>query len=376
MGKFDYCMKEYLQNKEYFADLFNGCCFDGQTVIRAEDLTEASETYTVARTEAEEDNAEHVQIQILDGAQGKTIEVESASPFRRAGRNKKTQLLRDVKMKLRTGATLQVLAVENQSYIDYSMPVRCMDYDVAEYNRQLREKKQQFQALRKQMKEAGKYAVTIITYAEKLSGIFKTDRLQPVYTICLYTRTEPWDGPRQLSDMMEFGENELLQKCFADYSLRLFCVNEQSDFEEFHTELRELFRAMSYRKDKEKFLSLAKDERYAHLSEETWDAIRIMTGREYLKNSHKATYKIMNESGEERYDMCQALQELREDFINEGKREGKREGRQEGRRAQQCYTIEMMLNKNYDLAEICSIAGCDPAFVEKVREKKGGKGGN
>ena len=118
MGKFDYCMKEYLQNKEYFADLFNGCCFDGQTVIRAEDLTEASETYTVARTEAEEDNAEHVQIQILDGAQGKTIEVESASPFRRAGRNKKTQLLRDVKMKLRTGATLQVLAVENQSYID------------------------------------------------------------------------------------------------------------------------------------------------------------------------------------------------------------------------------------------------------------------
>jgi len=64
--------------------------------------------------------------------------------------------------------------------------------------------------------------------------------------------------------------------------------------------------------------------------------------------------------------MCQALQELREDFINEGKREG----RQEGRRAQQCYTIEMMLNKNYDLAEICSIAGCDPALVEKVREKK------
>lgn len=30
----------------------------------------------------------------------------------------------------------------------------------------------------------------------------------------------------------------------------------------------------------------------------------------------------------------------------------------------------MMLNKNYDLAEICSIVGCDPALVEKVREKK------
>ncbi len=56
-----------------------------------------------------------------------------------------------------------------------------------------------------------------------------------------------------------------------------------------------------------------------------------MTGREYLKNSHKATYKIMNESGEERYDMCQALQELREDFINEGKKE--KEGRRGGERS-------------------------------------------
>lgn len=374
MGKFDCCMKEYLQNKEYFADLFNGCCFDGQTVIRAEDLTEASETYTVERTEIKEDGVDQMQIPVLDGTQEKTIEVESTSPYGRAGKNKKTQLLRDVKMKLRTGVTLQVLAVENQSYIDYSMPVRCMDYDVAEYNRQLREKKQRFQALQKQMKESGKYAMTVITYAEKLSGIFKTDRLQPVYTICLYTGTEPWDGPRQLSDMMEFGENESLQKCFADYSMRLFCVNEQSDFQEFHTELRELFRAMSYRKDKEKFLSLAKDERYAHLTEETWEAIRIMTGQEYFKNSHKTTYKIMKENGEERYDMCQALQELREDFINEGKREGKREGktegRQEGRRAQQCYTIEMMLNKNYDITEICSIVGCDPSLVEKVREEK------
>ena len=25
MGKYDTCMQEYLQNKQYFADLFNGC---------------------------------------------------------------------------------------------------------------------------------------------------------------------------------------------------------------------------------------------------------------------------------------------------------------------------------------------------------------
>ena len=85
MGKFDCCMKEYLQNKEYFADLFNGCCFDGQTVIRAEDLTEASETYTVERTEIKEAGVDQMQIPVLDGTQEKTIEVESTSPYRRVG---------------------------------------------------------------------------------------------------------------------------------------------------------------------------------------------------------------------------------------------------------------------------------------------------
>ena len=44
---------------------------------------------------------------------------------------------------------------------------------------------------------------------------------------------------------------------------------ENEEFEAFHTELRELLQAMNYRKDKKKFLSLEKDERYAHLSKET-----------------------------------------------------------------------------------------------------------
>ena len=47
MGKYDLCMKEYLQNKQHFADLFNGCCFHGKQVIKAEELQEASESYVV-----------------------------------------------------------------------------------------------------------------------------------------------------------------------------------------------------------------------------------------------------------------------------------------------------------------------------------------
>ena len=53
-----------------------------------------------------------------------------------------------------------------------------------------------------------------------------TDRLHiRVQTICLYSGTETWDGPRTLSDMMEFGaETDPLKEYFSDYPANLFCV--------------------------------------------------------------------------------------------------------------------------------------------------------
>ena len=133
----------------------------------------------------------------------------------------------------------------------------------------------------------------------------------------------------KLLDMMEFrAEKDPLREYFADYPANLFCVNEQEEFECFHTELRELLRAMNYRKDKRKFLSLEKDERYAHLSQETWEAIATMTGRSFFEENRE-TYKSQNGDQEE-YNMCQALREIREDFFNEGKAEGREEGHETG----------------------------------------------
>ena len=125
MGKYDMCMKEYLQDKRRFADLFNGSCFQGKQVIRAEDLEEASENYVAAE------------------------EKQPGKPLQKG-----TEIIRDVKMRYRSGMILQVLAVENQSYIDYGMPVRCMGYDAAEYSRQLKERKQERRLLARHEKES------------------------------------------------------------------------------------------------------------------------------------------------------------------------------------------------------------------------------
>ena len=208
-------MKEFLQNKDRFADLFNGCCFQGRQIIRAEDLREASENYVITDKRLP----------------GKT-------------RQKDTEIIRDVKMVLGSGMVLQVLAVENQIYIDYAMPVRCMGYDAAEYRRQLKERKQERRLL---MNSENRPKNPAVSMDETLSGILSSDRLHPVYTLCLYSGTEPWDGPRKLSDMMAFDpQNKNLQSLFEEYHLHLFCINEQHVFDAFRSALKPLYEKGNY----------------------------------------------------------------------------------------------------------------------------------
>ena len=254
-----------------------------------------------------------------------------------------------------------MLAVESQSYINYGMPVRIMGYDAAEYNRQMKEHRQRVSVLWKQVESSGQYDTLAIpvTYAEYMSGILKTDRLHPVYTICLYSGTETWDGPRTLSDMMEFDPEESVRSLFKDYPLTLFCINEQEGFEEFHSGLKQLFCAMNCRKDKERMSELMKNEAYSHLSKETWEAIAVMTDNAAMLQK-KDKYKTEN-GEEEEYNMCQALEELMEDNRNEGRNEGNLEKTKT--------VVRNMLDRGYEIEDICAIAGCEASFVEEVRKE-------
>ena len=68
--------------------------------------------------------------------------------------------------------------------------------------------------------------------------------------------------------------------------------------------------------------------------------------------------KYKTENGEEEeYNMCQALEELMEDNRNEGRREGRKT------------VVRNMLDRGYEIEDICAIAGCEASFVEEVRKE-------
>jgi len=295
MGKTSVAVTNFVRNKRRFADVFNGYCFDGEAVIRPEELEDASEQYLLE--------------------QGSEDSPDERSRFR------------DVKMRLKNGVVLRILAIENQDYVDYAMPFRCMEYDSLEYGRQVQE-----------LKDRNRQQKDLTGANEWLSGIKKTDRLNPVYTVCVYHGEEAWDGPRTLREMMDFGDDaDGMSGLFEDYSMRLFCVNEQEDFDMFHTELKEVFTALKYRRDKAGMQKLLEEnEAYRHLDRDSLRTLSVLLKRPDIWEERT---KYMSKNGEqEEYDMCLAMRE----WEAEAKSEGRKEGRKEGREAALALVVKMV----------------------------------
>ena len=94
---------------------------------------------------------------------------------------------------------------------------------------------------------------------------------------------------------------------------------------------------------------------WTHLSKETWEAIAVMTDNAAMLQK-KDLYKTIN-GEEEEYNMCQALEELMEDNRNEGNLEKTKT------------VVKNMLDRGYEIEDICAIAGCEASFVEEVRKE-------
>lgn len=282
MGKSNDVWVRYFRDKRRFADLFNGICFRGKQILKPEMLLEGSEVY-------ESSSVVRENLQSMKKIHGGS---------------------RDIKMYYGDKEIFRMLAVEDQNKVDYSMPLRCMQYDTMEYGKQLSE-------LRKKNEAEKDYT----NGAEKICKIKKTDRLIPVYTLCLYHGEEKWDGPRSLKDMMDFSSDEDgMSNLFVDYKFLLFCLNEEVDLSIFQTEIRQLFEILKYRKDKAGLKHFLEDnQEYSHVDAETMEVVSVALN---APNIWEERDRYTAEEDEEEYNMCQALREWIEDEHITGQAEG------------------------------------------------------
>ena len=266
MGDKDTKSKEYMANNEHFADLCNYALYNGNSIIQPEELME-------------QDSTENLSILLSDGNE------ELVQRWR--------DLLKKAVIKSDGKAIYILIGVENQTEVHYAMPIRTMLYDALNYSSQVKDIALRH---RKQKDEMSK--------AEFLSGFCQTDKLMPVITITVYWGSDAWDAPTNLHDMFDDIDVEL-KGFIPDYHINLVAPYhmQESDFKKFQTTLGKILKFLKYAKDKNKLGQvLAEDITYKTLDNDAVSMINLF-----------ADAKIKLEEQKEETDVCQAIEEMKEE---------------------------------------------------------------
>ena len=206
---------------------------------------------------------------------------------------------------------MAIISLERQTHIHYAMLLRYMIYDDTYYMKQYREIVAKYKKDTKELE----------TSDEFLSRMRKEDRFCPVITIVVYYGEEQWDGPVALSDMMETMPEEI-RNAFSDYKMNLVQVCDSGKYTFSDPDVQTVFEIS--RQLMEKQIDQIKEKyKGVVLSREVAATIGSITQSKELL--------IQTEKEEEGLDMCRALEEWKQENIEEGKKIGKEEGRAEGR---------------------------------------------
>lgn len=198
--------KTFFENDERYADLINGLLCNGRQILREGDLTEISGQVRVR--------------------------IPKAGTGRSGQKYKKREKMQDIVRKAAFGMNFILIGLENQETIDYSLPLRCMEYDVGQYEKQAAKIRRSVRKRPKGLK-AGEY----------LYGLKKDSRLCPSIILVLYYGEDEWDGPMDLHGMLNFMDiPEELHSLVQNYQIHLvevrklentdvFCINHKVIFD-------------------------------------------------------------------------------------------------------------------------------------------------
>ena len=271
MGKKDIVSDEYLSDNDRFADLCNYSIYDGEQVIKPEDLKPLP-------------NAESAIIQKMN-------ELIASKKLR--------DIAKGVTIKRDEHVTFAVIGVENQSEIHYAMVVKNMLYDAMNYSSQVK-------AIEKELRKGEQP----LTNAEFLSGFTKDSTICPVITIVINWSNKEWDAPVRLKSM--FGDiDSRLMDAISDYEIKVIDPHKIDDFQKFHTELGDVLEFIKHQNEENysKNLLAQKGDNWT-LHRDSVNAINVFTGS-----------KIPIDPVKKEVNMCRAIEALVEDGITKRDKE-------------------------------------------------------
>ena len=267
----DTILKTFWKNNQRFADLFNTVLFEGNPVLKPNDLQE--------------------------------VDTDVSSIIKFNGHAETVQRILDVVRKTAYGVDFIIWGLENQEKIHYAMPLRHMIGDSLIYLKEYNE----IAAKNRKEKEYS-------TSDEFLSALKKDDRLHPVISLCIYYGEKEWDGPFNLLDMLVIPE--YLKPLVSDYRMNLIQVRQSENLCFQNQDISTVFDMIRsiYNKDYETFHEMYKDK--------TMSTELGLTVGSVVKSQAIINEVMKMEEKRSEVDMCDALQRWFDEAVQKGKIEG------------------------------------------------------
>ena len=275
MGQKDLQQSEYFDNNVRFADAYNGILFDGNPIIKPEELEECDSVF----------------IQLFETQNGKKIVTDKIKKWR--------------------GQHLAILPIENQSYIDYRMVLRIMLEEVMAYEKQRKQALSNLD-LTGQKLEVGN---------EFLSGMKKEWKFVPVIPLIIYLgKEEAWDAATTLYELLDI--DEILKPFVNNYKINLYDYHSENDFSKFKTENRFLFELLFNRSDQDKVEAIFNEAYHNYdLDRRASETLLKLVDIDIDLDSIKVI-----ENGKEKYDVCKAIDDMKASARDEGIKLGIKQG--------------------------------------------------
>lgn len=254
MSRTDEPIKKLFKNKENFADLFNATIFKGNQVIKADKLTEI--------------NTEDIHIDSSVRKETEGLEI--------------IQRQRDLLMRYEDQILQIVLGCEDQSSIDYAMPIRMMLYDALAYT------KQQNDLELKQNKEG-------VFYRGKMT---KKQKVLPVLSIVFYYGEQKWNAGKSLHELIKWPDNMNMKDIIPDYKMNFIWAYGIDDIDKFAGDLQAILYLLKYKQEEKKLEEYIEqnNEKLQHMNQDTHNAIVALMGSEILEGIEEEGGQIRMES--------------------------------------------------------------------------------
>ncbi len=189
----DTLARKVITKNDIFADVVNYFLFDGKEKIKSDDLKE------------------------LDTAFKDKVKDIDKQRFR--------DIYKEVVIKTDSKNTYLLVGIENQSKVDNRMLLRCLEYNIMSYYKQLDD----------------------IENKNKNAKI----KLKPVITFVLYFGTKKWTGPKSLYEILDL-KFDGIKNFITNPKLYIIAPNELDDnnINKFNSELRFILKYIKYSKQK------------------------------------------------------------------------------------------------------------------------------